>query len=174
MAALKSNFDGNIQSCIESTSILYYIGQLNPHNITKFPSGRKVTLNMSYYAVVKLGKLNIQRELGKYKFSLTAIGKALEVKKLSYNKEDDTSFLQCKFIINKSHKIYKKAYELANGFQRKISSKLDKDLNTECAKLSAPYHIDICHTYYNAENLKSHQLKEYLKKILKEVDNFEA
>lgn len=174
MATLKSSFDGKIDSCIESTSILYYIGQLNPHNITKFPSGRKVTLNMSYYATVKLGKLNIQRELGKYKFSLTAIGKAFELRKLSYNEEKDKTVLECKFIINKSHKIYIKAYQLAEGFERTISAQLDKNLNTECSKLSAPYHVDTCYTYYDLSALKSHQFKEYLIKILKEVDKFEA
>ena len=174
MANLQSSFDGSIDGCNESTSILYHIGQLNPYKLTKLSFGRKVSLNMSYYATVKLGKLNIQRALGKNKFSLTSIGKAFVLKKLSYDKEQNKTLLECKFIINKSHKIYIKAYELADGFERIIANQLASNLNTTCSKISAPYHIDTCYTYYNLSTVKNQQLKDYLKKILKEVDNFEA
>lgn len=170
---LSQSFDGKIIAAFESKLILYWIGQSYAHEITKLNHRKKTSTEMKYRDYIKLGILIIQRELGKNKYSKRAIKRAFAIGS-NYDTTSNKSYITCNFIINKSHNIFKKAYELKGDIEHEIDTALAKTLHTECSKRIAPYQINTCYTYYNSDILRNQQLKEYLKVILKEVDNFEA
>lgn len=168
--SLKQNF--NVESNInnENLELLYHIGRKNPYNIQKISPIRKVDKSLNFSGFVKLGKLNLQRALGKNRYSLSLIKKVFHVSQYKHMNEIE---LRCEYFINKSHHIFIQANEFARDFNRNLPDYLDS-FQSEISKKIAPYHIKLCYTFYNSDDIKQSEIKNYLKVILREIENIET
>ncbi|HIT77433.1 MAG TPA: hypothetical protein IAD47_01420 [Candidatus Limihabitans stercoravium] len=153
----------------ENLKLFECIGNNNQYHISKISPTRKVSKNLSFSGMVKLGLLNLQKSLGKSKYSLTLIKKAFGLKEVI---EFGNVKHKCQFFLGKSHEVFLKAYDLVGIFNRQFPTNSGKILKEQISKDIAPCHMLMCYTFYNLNSVTSDEVKDYLKMMLKEIEKF--
>lgn len=158
----------------QSHCVLYYIGLNNPKKISKINNKKIEIEDLTYYQYIKLGILNLQKELkNKNKYTKTKIRNTF---KLGFYKKEVKDFIAVKtyYYVKESYEILKKAYDLLDkhAFNRNLNNDVLIDVHTQISELVAPYHISTSYAFIHNNNINT-ELKNYLKLLLKEFENYE-
>lgn len=158
----------------KSQLVLYTIGILNPFKIKKFSSGRKVPNQLNYNDLINLGKLNLQKKLGKGKYSLRTIDRIFRLYDVKYCSQTKKTHFKTLYFFDKSHEAFLKAYDLIKNEDVKISAFFNGILKSDISKKVAPYHIYCCLIHYNnIYGINCIKIKNYIEQILEEVSEIE-
>lgn len=176
---LPREFTQTIYTGIESNLVLFVIGILNPNKIKRLSNGKKVDEHLGYFDFVNVGILNIEKELNRKRIK-TAIRKSFRIQKKKSIIRSDNHTYEVFIRPDISHKVYRAAYDLyvrgckeyKGGTNIDLERKdpmINQCLESEKARLIAPYQILTCISWVESHNLENKKLREYLRKILENI-----